>query len=261
MRRTVAMIFMLALCVACAQTTKRSSPEAKQRLSFSSVGSDSSVFPLADGGAFLVDADSQPPAVYYLRDERAARVKTTASRHWPLPDGFKPSSRKPDIYPLADGTAYLVTSGYPVEIFHLTRTKKVLGGPSGVRAEPVGVQLLSGALQPKLSGSQADVYPLADGTAYLVLDRTMTARDLAAEGERVEIFHLTGAKAVRVRETSTLPGTEGFVPLRDEGAAAPTKSSFAWATLQSHITKRQRDEREAQDAEEAAEERRREQDQ
>lgn len=212
-------------------------PQGKSARFFASLGSDASVFPLADGGAFLVDADSEPPAIYYLRDERAVRVEMKASQLWPLPEGLQLSGRKPDIYPVADGTAYLVTAGNPVEVFHLTHTKKVLGGSGGVRAEPVG-----------LSGSQADVYPLADGTAYLVLDRTIA-------GEQVEIFHLTGAKPVRVRETSALPGTEGFDPLRDEEAGAPTKSSFAWATLQSHITKKRRDERETQDQEESLQER------
>lgn len=96
--------------------------------------SDSEVFPLANGNAYLVDNTDQQ--LFLLSESRAQRVENVEMM------GFDAT-----VYSLPSGAAYLVSSdGQRLRLFYLDGTKATL-----VQEGPVAV----GAMRPKMNSAES----------------------------------------------------------------------------------------------------------
>lgn len=112
-----------------------------------------------------------------------------------------------DVYPLADGGAYLVADfNDETKIYFLSDSS---------------AQLVT---LPKTSDS-ADIYPLAGGDAYLAL----------APDAKTQMYHLVGVTATLV--TDKLPPAQAVLSKK------PFADRFAWVSNQSLRTAQKRDER------------------
>jgi hypothetical protein len=94
MRVTVLCLTAAVLVSGC--TKKAPTPEVHSVAT--SPASSADVYPLANGGAYLVAEFEDGMEVFSLAGDASVRVA-----------GLKPLTARPDVYPLADGNAYLVS--------------------------------------------------------------------------------------------------------------------------------------------------------
>jgi hypothetical protein len=97
---------MLILCVLLASCQTKEAP--KERVSFEHA-EFSDITPMTDGSAYAKSADSQ---LWYIRGEQAVRVTLSPIASDKLPESF-------DVWPLADGSAYLIVLSGGGGVWHL----------------------------------------------------------------------------------------------------------------------------------------------
>lgn len=159
-RRGIVVLASIALMSGCGrkETETPAAPPSLSRME----SSDSVVYPLAGGGAYLFGQDESRVALYYLKGKKAARVR-----------GIQGQALEFTLWPLADGTAYL-----PVEapnsdrlvIYHLS-------GPLAVPITEVD----------SITEAVSSIEPLPGGFLWAALQSEITsARKFRSEQVEVQ---------------------------------------------------------------------------